>query len=276
MFNPIRPEMKQTNSSVSIKNCNIKIFAFYLFTASLLSSCVTQKEVEYLQDSKKDNNAYNDPQSKEYRLKPDDELYIQISSLDDASANIFSGSNTQQTYYMGSIQPYGASLMSYTVDKDGYIHLPVIGSMLVKDKTLPQVSEVIRSALVNILNQPLVNVKLVNRYVAVLGEVNNPGHYVFPKNKLTIYEAIGMAGDITDYGNRKEVIIIRNENGKNTRYSINLTNSEVLASDLYYLQPNDMVYVKPMNKKFWGLRQFPFTVWLSILTTAVLYYNAFN
>jgi polysaccharide export outer membrane protein len=277
MFNPIRPDMKQTsNSSVSIHKRTNKIFFFCFIYGFILSSCVTQKEVEYLQDRKKDKQAFNDPPTEEYRLKPADELYIQISSLDEASANIFTGSNLQQTYYMGTIQPYGASLMSYTVDKEGYIYLPVVGSMLVKDKTLTQVGEMIRSALVNVLNQPLVNVKLVNRYIAVLGEVNNPGHYVFPKNKLTIYEALGMAGDITEYGNRKEVLIIRNENSKNTRYLLNLTKPEVLSSDLYYLQPNDMVYVKPLNKKFWGLRQFPFTVVLSVLTTAVLYYNAFN
>jgi len=241
---------------------------------AMLSSCVTQREVEYLQDKNKNNKVFNDPQSDEYRLKPADELFIQLSSLDEASASIFPGSNYQQTYYMSTMQPYGASLISYIVDKDGYIHMSVIGSIFVKDKTLAEVGEIIRSALANILNQPVVNVKLVNRYVSVLGEVNNPGHFVFPKNKLTIYEAIGMAGDITDYGNRKEVLIIRNENGKNTRQTIDLTKSEVLTSDYYYLKPNDMVYIKPLNKKFWGLRQFPFTVVLSVLTTAVLYYNA--
>ncbi len=253
-----------------------KILFFSLTTLCILSSCVTQREVEYLQDKNKGNQSFSDPQTEEYRIKPADELYIQISSLDEASANIFTGSNLQQTYYMGSVQPYGASLISYTVDKEGYIHLPVIGSLLVKDKTLTQVGEMIRTALVNVLNQPLVNIKLVNRYVAVLGEVKNPGHYVFPKNKLTIFEAIGMAGDITDYGNRKEVIVVRNENGKNTSHSLNLTKSEILTSEFYYLHPNDMVYVKPMNKKYWGLRQFPFTVVLSILTTTVLYYNAFK
>ncbi len=270
--------MKQNSKFVSDKRSLIPFLINSIIFTVIFTSCVTQKEVEYFQsnDQKQGSQTYSDPQSSEYRIKPADELYIQISSLDEAAANIFTGSNVQQTLYLGSIQPYGASLMSYTVDKEGYIHLPVIGSMLVKDYTLAQVSEMIRTALVNVLNQPMVNVKLVNRYIAVLGEVNNPGHYVFPKNKLTIFEAIGMAGDITDYGNRKEVIIIRNENGKNTRYSINLTQSDILASGYYYLQPNDVVYIKPMNKKFWGMRQFPFAVVLSVLTTAVLYYNAFN
>lgn len=247
----------------------VSLISFLFFS----SSCVTQRNVEYLQDKDNTSKSFNEAIIDDYRLKPSDELYIQISSLDDASASIFSGTGNQQSFNMGSIQPYGASLISYTIDKEGYLHLPVIGNVLVKDKTLAQVSTVLKESLTNILSQPIVSVKLVNRFVSVIGEVRNPGHFAYAKDKLSIFDAIGLAGDITDYGNRKEVILTRNENGKNIRINVNLTQSEILASSYYYLRPNDIVYVKPLGKKFWNLRQFPYTVILSTLTTALLIYN---
>jgi polysaccharide export outer membrane protein len=249
------------------------IGALLLFFLILSSSCVTQRNVEYLQDKSKAAKTFNEALIGDYRLKPSDELYIQINSLDDAAANVFSGTGSQQLVSMGTIQPYGASLISYTIDKDGYLLLPVIGRISVRDKTTTQVSELIKDSLTNILSQPIVSVKMVNRYVSVLGEVRNPGHYAYAQDKLTIYDALGLAGDITEYGNRDEVILTRNENGKNIRTVVDLTRSEILASEYYYLRPNDMIYIKPLNKKFWGMRQFPYTVLLSTITTAILLYS---
>jgi polysaccharide export outer membrane protein len=226
-----------------------------------------------LQDKNKDIKNFNEAQIPDYTLKPYDELYIQINSLDEAAANIFSNTTTQQNMYVGTIQPYGASLISYTIDKDGYLHLPVVGNLLVKDKTVAQVSLMLQESLTNILSQPLVSVKLVNRYVSVLGEVRNPGHFAYAQDKITIYDAIGLAGDITEYGNRKEIILTRNENGKNIRINVNLSKSDILASNYLYIRPNDIVYVKPLRKKFWDLRQFPYSVVLGSITAALLIYT---
>jgi polysaccharide export outer membrane protein len=252
---------------------NINVIALVIFLG-LLSSCVTQRRVEYLQDKNKNIKSFKETEFPDYRLKPNDELYIQINSLDEAAANVFS--NGRQDYYFGSIEPYGASLLSYSVDKDGYLLLPVIGKILVKDKTLSEVSVILKDSLNHILNQPNVSVKLVNRYVSVLGEVKNPGHFPYSQDKLTIYDALGLAGDITDYGNRNQVILIRNVNGENIRISVNITKSDILASDYYNLRPNDIVYVKPLRNKFWGMRQFPFTILFDTLTTGLLIYNIFK
>lgn len=249
------------------------LFFSSCFFTFILSSCVTQRNVEYLHDKNKTSKAFIEAQIEDYRLKPNDELFVQINSLDDAESNIFSGTRAQTIYNSGNIEPYGASLISYSIDKEGYLHLPVIGSLSVKDKTLAQVSEMIRISLANILSQPVISVKLVNRYVSVLGEVEDPGHYAFAQDKLTIFDALGLAGDITEYGNRKEVILTRNENGKNIRTNLDLSRSDILESSYYYLRPNDMVYVKPLRKKFWGLRQFPYSVILSTITTAILIYG---
>jgi polysaccharide biosynthesis/export protein len=239
----------------------------------LFSSCVTQREIEYLQDNNDSLKVFTEAEFPDYRLKPNDELYIQINSLDEGAANVFSNAGNQSSRNSGTISPYGASLMSYSVDKDGYLLLPVIGIVSVKNKTLTQVSEMLIDSLNHILNQPLVTVKLVNRYVSVLGEVRTPGHYTFSQEKLSVYDAIGLAGDITDYGDRKNVILIRNENKENIRINIDLTKSEMLNSDYFNLRPNDIIYVRPMPKKFWGMRQFPWSVFFSAITTGLLIYE---
>jgi polysaccharide export outer membrane protein len=249
----------------------------FLIAISILvmfSSCVTQRKVEYLQDSNKNIKPFKEAELPDYRLKPNDELFIQVTSLDEAAINVFSKS--VQDSYIGYMQPYGASFLSYSIDKEGYLFLPVIGKILVKDKTISEVIVILKDSLTHILNQPIVTVKLVNRYVSVLGEVKNPGHFAYSQDKLTIYDALGLAGDITDYGNRNKVILIRNANGENIRVNVDITKSDILASDYYNLRPNDIVYVKPLRNKFWGMRQFPFEILFSGLTTALLIHSVFK
>lgn len=239
----------------------------------ILCSCVTQHKIEYLQKNTRvsefPNNGLQD-----YKLKPKDELYIQISSLDDAAAAISSSANSNRD--LGGLSPYGASLIAHTIDQEGYLELPVIGKILVKDKTISQITTLIKDALKNVLNQPIVSVKLVNTYISVLGEVKTPGHFVYSEVNISIFDALGMAGDITDYGNRKKVILIRNENGVNIRRELNLLKSDILSSEYYYLRPGDIVYVKPSRSKFWGFKEFPFATVLTAITTGILVLNYYN
>jgi polysaccharide biosynthesis/export protein len=222
-----------------------------------------------MKDGKKDIQSFNESGFPDYTLKSNDELYINISSLDEAAANVFSTASDQSQ----TLTPYSASMMSYTVDKEGYLLLPVIGNIFVKGKTLSQVSIILRDSLYQVLNQPIVNVRLVNRYVSILGEVRLPGHYQYSQEKLSIFDAIGLAGDITDYGNRDEVILIRNENGENIRTKIDLSRSDILASEYYNLRPNDIIYVKPLRNKVWLSRQVPLNLLLTTITTALLIYS---
>lgn len=262
------PEKYQVTGTLSGKPTCVVLFALIL----MLNSCVTQRDVEYLRDNVEKKTSFKEADFPAYRLKPNDELYIQINSLDEEAANLFSYAR-QQSVYLGSIQPYGASLISYTIDKDGYLYLPVIGKIHALDKTVGEVSSMLRDSLSHILNQPIVAVKLVNKFVSVVGEVRNPGHYPYSQEKLSVFDALSLAGDMTDYGNRKQVLLVRNENGENKSININLTRPDFLAADFYYIRPNDMLYVRPLKKKFWGFRQFPFEIVLSTITTGLLIYN---
>lgn len=258
--------MLKKKNSLNFWSLQLSCFVLFVF---LFSSCVTQGKIEYLQQQSLSVKEYPNSGLMDYKLKPKDELYIQISSLDDAAATISSSSGMARSDISG-LSPYGASLLAHTIDNEGYLELPVIGKILVKDKTVGQVTTLIKEALANVLNQPIVSVKLVNTYFTVLGEVRTPGHFVHSEDKLSIFDALGMAGDITDYGNRRKIILVRNENGINMRKEVNLTKSDLLGSEYYYVRPGDIIYVKPMRAKFWGFREFPFGTLLTAITTAVL------
>lgn len=248
---------------------NISLF---LMATGVFSSCVTHKALEYLQDKDNSLKVFDNNKFEDYKIKENDDLFISISTVDEAAtANFFSNNSSSQMNR--SLDLFGATLLSQTVDKEGFIEMQGIGKILVKDKTLVQVKSIISQALVNVLNQPLVSVKLINRFVSVLGEVRSPGHFPFAQDKLSIYDALGFAGDITEYGNRSEVILVRNENGKNIRITLNLAESDILSSEYYFLRPNDIIYVKPLRKKFWGMREFPFGTVLSAISTTILVLN---
>jgi polysaccharide export outer membrane protein len=239
----------------------------------ILSSCATQKKLEYLQTKGTEKKEFSKIELAEYTLKPNDELYIQINSLDETASNAFKGSE-RQSY--ASMDAYSASLVSYTVDKNGFVDLPVIGKIQVQGKTVTEVVTKVKESLVNILTQPVVTVKLVNRNVTVLGEVKNPGHYVFSQGEITMFEALGLAGDITDNGNRRKVALLRRENDHMVKITLDLTKTDVLESSYFYIRPNDIVYVKPLRSKLFGFRPLPFSIILSSITTGILVLNYIN
>jgi polysaccharide biosynthesis/export protein len=211
----------------------------------------------------------NEAAFSDYHLQPSDALYIQISSLDDAASNVFAQSGGTQT----TLDPYSAYLSSYTVDQEGYVQLPIIGKIKASGKTTVQVTELIKDSVKSILSLPIVTVKLVNQYVTVLGEVRNPGHYVYSQDKFTVFNALGMAGDVSPYGNREKVTLIRNESGKTIRINFDLTSPNILTSNYFYIQPNDLIYVMPMRKRIWGMEEIPFALIFSTITTGLLIYT---
>ncbi len=258
------------------RSIQILRFSLIIVIVFLFSSCVTHRNLEYMQYKDTGITLYNDSEIPDYKLKPWDELYIDIKSLDDPTTNVFQQVGKQQSSTGYGVTPYSASLSSYMIDKSGYLELPFIGNILVENKTIPEVTAMLTDSLNNILSNPTVTVKLVNRYVSVFGEVKNPGHFSYAQEKLTIFGAISLAGDLTDYGDRNDIVLVRNENGNNLRINVDLTSPNILASEYYYIRPNDMLYVKPLNKKFWGLNQFPWSLLLSSISTAVLLYTAFG
>lgn len=229
-------------------------------------------DVEYFQGHDTLTTVFQSAGPYEYLLKPGDELNIYISSMDESSY----GGNSGNVYLSGNSGNSAlsrVSLLSCRVDKLGDVQMPLVGPVSVAGKSLNEVGSDIRGSLEKILNQPVVSVNLANHFISVLGEVRNPGNFPYQQSNITVLDAIGLAGDLTDFGDRHKITLTRNIEGENRLVTLDLTNPEILSSEYYYLLPNDIIYIKPSGKKFWSFQQMPYSVLLSTITTALFIFS---
>lgn len=219
-----------------------------LTSVMLLGACSTPK-VAYFKDLQ--NGMTQDIQNAlQIKSQPGDRLTIVVNSKDPELANLFNlPVQSTRAGFAGSLN-YQQSLSSYTIDSKGYIDFPVVGKIFVSGKTREQISEIVKQKLISteMVKDPVVTTDFVEMYINVLGEVTRPGRYPVQKDQVTLLEALSTAGDLTIYGRRDNVQVIRIENGQQTAYTVDLTSSYSLAmSPVYYLKQNDVVYVTPNN-----------------------------
>ncbi|PQJ18531.1 MULTISPECIES: polysaccharide biosynthesis/export family protein [Nonlabens] len=229
-----------------MKIAKLKSLILLLVLSALSFSCTTRKQIVYVQDINEnlpvENNNY------EVTIKPDDLLRITVTTDDMTTAqqyNKFVPAINQNTTQIVSQQ----MLDGYLVKPDGTITFPELGEILVKGKTLMEVSELLTSKLSKYLKQPDVEVRLLNFKFTVIGEVNRPGTYDFKDNRISLIQALGYAGDLTIDGRRDEVLIIRDNEGNQETLKVDLTSSAFINSEAYYLEQNDTVIVQPNGAK---------------------------
>jgi polysaccharide export outer membrane protein len=181
-----------------------------------------------------------------YRLQPRDILSIKVKTLDAESSEYF---NAEPGNAFNMFNPASIYLSGYSLDDNGNITLPEVGLVKVGGLTVLESQKKIQEALSTYLNKATVLVKLVSFRITVLGEVRNPGQYFVYNDQATLLEGLGMAGDLTDFGNRENITLIRQNGSKLGGVRINLRDSDILSSKFYYLQPNDVLYVQPLRVK---------------------------
>ena len=220
--------------------------------AVLLTSCSTPKNVAYIQ-----NSDYIDYEKSEYlydaRIMPKDILTITVNTVNpDASApfNLI----VRPTLRSGSsINTTGGSLQTYLVDNNGCIDFPVVGTLQVGGLTKSMCEKLIHDKIQRYMNaeeNPIVTVRMSNYKISVIGEVNRPGMFTVSNEKINIFEALAQAGDLSIYGVRDRVKLIReNAKGRKEIHTINLNDADIVNSPYYYLQQNDVLYVEPNSVK---------------------------
>jgi len=245
-----------------------------LLTSLLLtSSCTRYKNLVLLQeeDGKKDLFTATPP---DYRIQKRDVLYVRIISLNTEitqAINSTSVISTNQFTNDASLFIYG-----YNVSDYGFVEIPIIGRVDVLDKTMEEAKEAIEDKASIILKDATVVVKLISFKYSVIGEVNKPGVYQNYNNQLTVLEAISNAGDISPYGDRRKILVIRPGTEGTKTFRINLTSDKILASEGFFLLPNDIVYVEPV-KSFNFRNNIPvYTLLFTTITTFVLVLNYIN
>lgn len=239
-----------------------------------LASCVPMKKIRYMQDVDRPETEKSDfvnPRTFDYTIHPGDNLYIKINSLDQ-KANYFDEISNYSNYYTES----GIYLNSYTVSDSGFVEFPLIGKVKVINLTLDEIRHVLQEKVNEYLRNTVVIVKLANFRISMLGEFKNPGKYVVYQDKITIFEAIAMAGDLSDFARKNRSLLIRQTDEGTKTYRINLNDRNILESDLYYLMPNDIVYVEPVRGKQFAFKEFPYALIFSTITTTLLLIEYFK
>lgn len=214
----------------------------------IATSCGTPKNVAYFQDLNNNPDTVITLQNRVITVKPTDKIYIGVKSKDQQISQLFNltGSNSSSSSNVSKDAYY------YTVDSKGNIDFPVLGTVHVANLSREQVAEKIKKALIDasLVKDPVVTVGLSNLHYSVMGEVNHPGQFAIEDEKVTILDAISKAGDLTIQGRRNDVMVLRQENGHQKIYKIDLySGKDIFSSPAYYLQQNDVVYVTPNDTK---------------------------
>lgn len=239
--------MRKINKNMKIS----KVFLASVATAMLFASCNTSTELAYVHDAQRDSAIAVSEQFLK-GIQANDILYIYVESGSPESTVPFNQETNKIAISSGTVMNPGSSAVSgYLVTSEGFITFPVLGKINVLGMTHNELAQLLEKRLVeegHILD-PVVTVKLMNFKVSVLGEVMRPGQIQASGERLTIFEALAMVGDLTLYGLRENVMVIREENGMRTVGTIDLTSKDVFSSPYYYLHQNDMVYVEPNMRR---------------------------
>jgi polysaccharide export outer membrane protein len=214
------------------------------------------------------------PLPEPYRIRPNDQLYISVVGEDRENTEFLNISTT-----MAAGGSSGMDMLTYLVDEKGNISYPMVGDVRVEGLTLLEIRDKLQVEVNKFVLNTSVMVKLANRTFTILGDVNGGGLIQMPKNQYTIFEALGAAGGISDYGNRKNIKLLRETPQGTKVVSIDLTDDDLLSSEYYYILPNDVIYVEPGKYRVYETRIVPWlnqaTFAASLVSTALLVLNLF-
>jgi len=233
-----------------------------------VASCVTNKDLEYFRTSKDVSKVKLN--TNEYRLQVGDLISVQISTVTEQQHDFFNKEQTSNSQLMMQ-NPY---LYGYLVKEGGFLDLPSLGKVKAEGFTLRELENIIKQIAVSYFEQPIVKLNIINFEVSVLGAVNNPGNYKIVNPEANVLYALSLANDMTEYGNRKRVKVIRNNKEENRIFYVDLTDMKTLNNPNFMLQPQDIIYVPPLNKRFYAFTNLPNLISMSI--SAITLYLLIN
>jgi polysaccharide biosynthesis/export protein len=227
-------------------------------------SCVPVKQLSYFNDINELEEPGVNPRVQKI-IMPFDKLYIKVLSIDPQTNQIFNTTDETRMASSGG----GGGLIGYLVDEKGSINFPFVGDINVAGLTTSLAALKIQKALSDYVSNTSVIVKYVDNQVTIVGEVSRQGVYGFTQDKLNVYEALGLGGGITRYGDRKNIILIRHEGGKIMHYKLNLSDSKIATKDYYYILPNDVIVVEPLKAISSSYSNNTYTTILGSITTLI-------
>ena len=250
-------------------------FVFIVLIISVLAtSCITSKKTNYLQ-----NNSYRIPKYtdslayEEYKLIRGDRIFLRLISTDKKMSALFNGS--AQATNIANSSSDNADLYTYMVKDDGNVELPVIGEVYLLGKTIRESKKIVQEAMAPyIIDKYTFNVNLVQNYFSIIGSQAN-NKYPITKEKMNIFQALAMAGDIDTYGDRSKIKIIREVNGATQIKTFDVRSKSIINSEFYYIQPNDVIYIQDVKERFFSVTSFSavLSTFFSTLSFGIFIYN---
>ena len=235
-------------------------YTFALFLTLLICSCGSTRDITYMQDLA-DGQQIQLEAAQQLKAQPDDKLNIVVTCDKPVLASMFNLPYVSNRVGVGTISSSSTTselsstengILAYTVDKNGDIEFPMFGKIHVAGMERTEIAELIKKMLIdsNQIKNPTVVVEFMNHYVTILGEVSRPGRFNINRDKTTLLDMLGLAGDLTISGRRQPVKVLRNIGGNCQVYEVDLCRgAELLRSPVFYVQPNDLVYVEPNSKR---------------------------
>ena len=244
--------------------------------AVVFASCIPQRKMLYLKEAQMAaenlSKEYVNDRSIDYKLQPGDNLYIHvINTIDERSAASINGD--VRGYLSSDANIY---LQTTTVDEDGCVEMPLVGKILIKNLTVDEAKDKLQKAINTYVNGSMLVVKLASFNLTLLGEVARPGMYKVYQSQINLFEAVAMAGNMTNFAKRKAVRIVRQTDNGSEIITVDMGKADILSSPYYYLKPNDIVYVEPLKLKQWGFSTFPYSTVFSIASLAATLYLTFR
>lgn len=251
----------------------IKLIVFVSLLSMGLSSCVTRKELTYLKYSGRlgeDLYSADDIRGSvtpvAYKILPYDNLFIRVITPDPQWSELF---NTMPVGAGGAVTEESAGLFSYPVDGAGYIEIPFVGRIQAGGRTLSEIRTELDSVFKSYVTDASITVRLVNNYVSVLGEVRHPGRYRLSKDQVNVLEVLSMAGDLSEFGSRQRIQLIRPSPYGPVIKEFSLGDRSILSSELYYIMPNDIIYAMPSKGRAFQVNSSVWTLFLTTITSAL-------
>jgi polysaccharide biosynthesis/export protein len=247
---------------------NFRLLLIIALSLLTLASCVTRKKLTYLQ-------YFNTPVVKDlrvsvtpsaYRVLPYDNLYIRVLTPDPQWSELF---NTMPSGQGSSLTQESAGLLAYQVDEKGNIEIPFVGKLDISGKTLPEIKVKLDSVFKKYVNDASITVRLVNNSISIVGEVRQPGKYPILKDRLNIFEALAMAGDLNDYSDRQKIQLIRPSQFGPIVKEFSLSDRSILTSEFFYVMPNDILYAQPLKSRTFQLNSTVYSMILSSFATVL-------
>lgn len=244
----------------------------FLVIVILLSSCASRKKTLYLQETNKDSTQVYSNADSTYKLQIGDILYIRVLSLNKEINEVFNVNASSSSYNMYNNES-SLYVNGYSINDSGTVSLPILGDIKLVHKSVYDARREVQRILDEYIKDGIADVKLTSYRFTVLGEVRRPGIFNNYSDKLTIFEALGKAGDINEFGDKTKIVIVRPTPTGTETYKFDITDNSILTSDYYYIMPNDIIYIEPLKYKAWKLNTLNVTLFLTSISTLILVLN---